>query len=84
MGRADLKALEDFIAHKKFLFGDAACNEDAAVFSFLVQIIYHDKGPFNEFLTSDFFIIIKKYILYLLALFSHIFYLFLKRIVRIF
>ncbi len=53
IGKDDLMAIENFVAGKKFLFGDEPCNEDACVFAFLCMFLYLDKGPFNEFLTRD-------------------------------
>jgi hypothetical protein len=58
IGKQDLKALDDFIGNKRFLFGDRPCNEDASVFAFLCMFLYMDKGPFNEYLTSKFLIFI--------------------------
>lgn len=52
IGRDDMKAINDFIGEKKFLMGEKVCNEDASLFGGLCQIMYHDKGPLNEFLMS--------------------------------
>jgi glutathione S-transferase len=52
IGRKDLKALEDFVGNKRYLLGDKPCNEDASVFAFMATILYLDKGPLNEFLSS--------------------------------
>ncbi len=55
IGMDDLGALEAFLASRTFLFGDRPCNEDACVFAFLCMFLHTDKGPFNEFLTSNLF-----------------------------
>lgn len=55
IGRKDLKALNDIIGEKKFLFGDDACDVDAATFGVLAQIVYHDRGPLNDYLISNIF-----------------------------
>ena len=52
IGKADLKAIDDLIGDNKFLFGDEPCETDACVFGSLAQVLYHDRGPFNEFATS--------------------------------
>jgi hypothetical protein len=52
IGMDDLKAINDYIGSKKFLFGDKPCNEDASIFGMICQIVHHDKGPLNEFITS--------------------------------
>ena len=52
IGKADLKAIDDLIEANKFLFGDEPCETDASVFAIMAQVLYHDRGPFNEFATS--------------------------------
>jgi hypothetical protein len=47
-----LKAIDYIIGDNKFLFGDDPCDTDAAVFGMLSQIIFHDRGPLNEFATG--------------------------------
>ena len=70
----DLKALEDFISNKKYLFGDHPCVEDAVVFAWTCQFLYVDTGPLNKHFTSKhlveyiklmklFYFIIKKFLI---------------------
>jgi hypothetical protein len=47
-----LKAIDYIIGENKFLFGEDPCDTDAAVFGMLSQIIFHDRGPLNEFATG--------------------------------
>ena len=37
---------------KAFLLGDKPCNEDAALFGMLCQIVYAERGPTNQYLKS--------------------------------
>ncbi|CAF0848520.1 unnamed protein product [Brachionus calyciflorus] len=53
IGKQDLQALEDFLDGKKYLFGDAICNEDIVLFSFITQLVYYDKGKLNQFLNQN-------------------------------
>jgi hypothetical protein len=57
IGKQDLEALENFLGDKKFLFGDALCNEDAVLFAYIAQINYYDKGPLKAYLRSLFFVL---------------------------
>jgi hypothetical protein len=50
IGKADLKALNDFFGSKKFLMGYKVCNEDASVFGVLAEIFYVDTTGLNKFL----------------------------------
>jgi glutathione S-transferase len=52
IAKEDLKALEDFISNKKYLFGDHPCVEDAVVFAWTCQFLYVDTGPLNKHFTS--------------------------------
>ena len=52
IGKADLKAIDTIIGENKFIFGDEACETDAAVFGIIAQIIFHDRGPLNKFATG--------------------------------
>ena len=52
IGKADLKAIEDFIGNKKYLFGDSPIAEDAVIFSFTCHLVYYDNVPLNKYLTS--------------------------------
>ena len=54
IGKTDLKSFNDIIGTNKFLFGDEVCDVDAALFGMLAQIMYHDRGPLNEYLMSNF------------------------------
>lgn len=45
-----LKALNEFLAGKKFLLGDKPCNEDAAVFGIVAQMVYTDTSSLNTFI----------------------------------
>lgn len=54
IGRKDLKSINDFLDGKKFLLGDKPCNEDAALFGMLCQLVYHETGPMNQFIKSIF------------------------------
>ena len=54
IGKTDLKSFNDIIGTNKFLFGDEVCDVDAALFGMLAQIMYHDLGPLNEYLMSNF------------------------------
>ena len=49
IGIEDGQAIENFLGNKKYLMGDAICNEDASVFGLLAQAINHDRGPINKF-----------------------------------
>jgi hypothetical protein len=64
IGRDDLKALEDFLGAKRFLFGDRPCNEDAMLFSFISQIVNLDQGPLNAYLTREIILFFRAYILF--------------------
>ena len=52
IGRDDLKAINDYIGNKKFLFGDQVCDVDASLFGMICQFVYHDKGPMNAYLNG--------------------------------
>ena len=39
-------------------FGDNPTVEDAAIFSFTTQIVYHDSGPLNDFILGNFNLIL--------------------------
>jgi len=54
IGIEDLKAIETFIGSKKFLMGEQVCNEDASLFGMLCQVVFHDRGPFNTYVSSIF------------------------------
>ena len=54
IGKTDLKAIETFLGNKKYFFGDNPTVEDATIFSFTTQIVYHDSGPLNEFILGNF------------------------------
>ena len=51
IGKTDLKAIETFLGN---IFGDNPTVEDAAIFSFTTQIVYHDSGPLNDFILGNF------------------------------
>ena len=53
IGKADLKALDDLIGENKFLLGEEPCETDATVFGNLSQVLFNDRGPFNEYMTSN-------------------------------
>ena len=53
IGRADLKALDDFIGTKKFLLGDKASDADAAIFGLIAQLFFHNSGPIHRFIKSE-------------------------------
>lgn len=46
------KSLNDFLEGKKYLIGEKPCNEDAAVFGQICQIIYHERGPMYYYIKS--------------------------------
>lgn len=35
------------------MFGDSPTVEDAVLFAFTTQIVYHDSGPLNEYISSN-------------------------------
>jgi glutathione S-transferase len=53
IARADLKALEDFIGNKKFLFGENPCVEDAIVFSWTCQLAFVGQSPLNKLFIAE-------------------------------
>ena len=56
IGKDDLRAIEDFISAKKFLFGETPCVEDSIIFSYTCQFVYTDHGPLNKYIISITFI----------------------------
>ena len=52
IGRKDLSALNEFLAGKKYLIGDSPCNEDAAIFGIVAQIVYTENGTLSNFIKS--------------------------------
>ena len=56
IGKCDLKAIEDFIGDKKFLFGEKPCVEDSVIFAHTCQFVFVDQGPLNKYITSNKFI----------------------------
>ena len=63
--------MNDFLDGKKFLLGDRPCNEDSALFGMICQLIYHETGPFNQFVKS---IINLKYIFIFNSIFLNMLY----------
>lgn len=45
-------ALEAFLGNKKYLLGDQFCNEDAAVFGMISQLVYNDNNELTDFIKS--------------------------------
>ena len=70
LGVQDLKSLETFISNKKYFFGDTPTVEDASLFGFTTQIVYHDSGPLNEYILSKNKNIILKNFYFLIILIS--------------
>jgi hypothetical protein len=58
IGMGDLTSLNDIIGTNKFLFGDNACDVDAAVFGQLAQIVFHDQGPLNNYIFGNIYYLI--------------------------
>jgi hypothetical protein len=52
IGIKDLKSLETFLANKKYFFGESPTVEDAIIFGFTAQLVFHDTGPLNDFILS--------------------------------
>ena len=52
IGRDDLKAIEDFLSSKRYLFGESPCTEDCMIFANTCQIALVDQGPLNKYITS--------------------------------
>lgn len=48
-----MKALNEFLAGKKYLLGDKPCNEDSSVFGIVAQMIFTECGTINKFITSN-------------------------------
>ena len=59
IGKEDLKAINDYIGDKKYLFGDQVCDTDATLFGMICQFVYHDKGPINYFIASKYNLFLK-------------------------
>ena len=56
IGKKDLKAINDLIGSKKFLFdNEKPCEADASIFGMCAEFIYCDLGPFNHYLKSKLF-----------------------------
>ena len=53
IGCVDLKSFNDLIGKNKFLFGDEVCDVDASLFGMLAQVMFHDRGPLNDYLLSN-------------------------------
>ena len=53
IAKADLNSLNDFIGNKKFLLGDKVCDEDAALFGMLSQLVYHDRTFLHNYLKGE-------------------------------
>ena len=47
-----MMALEAFLGNKKYLLGDQFCNEDAAVFGMISQLLYNDNNELTAFIKS--------------------------------
>jgi hypothetical protein len=53
-GKKDLRALNELVGPKKFLFSDdEPCVSDFAVFGDVAQIIFYNMEPLNQFLLSE-------------------------------
>ena len=53
-GKKDMKALNILIGTKKYVFSDTKPSDiDCVLFGTVAQILYNDKGPFNQYLNSD-------------------------------
>ena len=49
-----MKALDLMIGSKKYVFSDTKPSDvDFVIFGMFAQILYNDRGPFNNFLNSD-------------------------------
>lgn len=53
IGIKDLKSLETFLANKKYFFGESPTVEDAIIFGFTAQLVFHDTGPLNDFILTQ-------------------------------
>lgn len=45
--------MNNFLDGRKFLLGDKPCNEDAAVFGLVAQMVYTESGTLNKFIKSN-------------------------------
>jgi hypothetical protein len=49
-----IKAINDYIGSSRtYLTGDSACNEDAAIFGILCQLVYQDCGEITEYIKNE-------------------------------
>jgi len=53
IGKQDLTAVSQFLGEKKFLFGDRPGAEDAALFAYVANVAFYDKGPLGAHLRSE-------------------------------
>merc|ERR1712127_670751 len=53
-GKKDMKAIENLIGDKNFLFGnDKPSEADLAIFGLFIQLIYNDTGVLNQFIKAE-------------------------------